>query len=301
MTDQRFKYYTGYEVDNEPSDDEDEIPCTTAITGDHVNSDSSDDEFDRPLRAFIEKTMSQGANKKDSSSTSTTSNTFANEMEDELDQIYQNFIKRGTFELPISTQKTQEVKKIVVNEKNEDDSDDEDDEKNEAVVNKDDEEKINDDLLYDPDEEEEDEKWMTKERLKSRGVNEIEKLDASALGPTDAVLNCPGCMVLVCHDCQRHETNRNQYRAMFVFNCAIDENRPVHVTVANSQKSSKRKKKNSNKRFKTDDPLAISDAQEAENEHDILRPVLCSECGTELGAYEPKEELYHFSNVLVSH
>ena len=77
---------------------------------------------------------------------------------------------------------------------------------------------------------------------------------------------------------------------MFVFNCAIDENRPVHVTMANSQKSSKQKKKNSNKRFKTDDPLAINDTPESESEHDILRPVLCSECGTELGVYEPKEE-----------
>jgi hypothetical protein len=40
---------------------------------------------------------------KNKSSTSTVSNAFANEMEDELDQIYQNFISRGTFELPISS------------------------------------------------------------------------------------------------------------------------------------------------------------------------------------------------------
>lgn len=39
MTDQRFKYYTGYEVDNELSDEEDEIPCTKAITQDHLSSD----------------------------------------------------------------------------------------------------------------------------------------------------------------------------------------------------------------------------------------------------------------------
>jgi hypothetical protein len=40
---------------------------------------------------------------KNKTSTSTVSNTFANEMEDELDQIYHNFISRGTFELPISS------------------------------------------------------------------------------------------------------------------------------------------------------------------------------------------------------
>jgi hypothetical protein len=39
MTDQRFKYYTGYEVDNEPSEDEDDLPCNTVITDGNVNSD----------------------------------------------------------------------------------------------------------------------------------------------------------------------------------------------------------------------------------------------------------------------
>ena len=59
---------------------------------------SSADEFDEPLREFIQKSMSETK-----PSTSTASNTFANEMEDELDQIYHNFISRGTFELPISS------------------------------------------------------------------------------------------------------------------------------------------------------------------------------------------------------
>jgi len=89
--------------------------------------------------------MSQSSKNKSSSSTATVSNAFKNEMEDELDQIYHNFISRGTFELPISSkfsnlfifiictfsflaQKTQEKKKVVLNEKDEDDSDDEDDE-----------------------------------------------------------------------------------------------------------------------------------------------------------------------------
>jgi hypothetical protein len=151
-------------------------------------------------------------------------------------------------------------------------------------------------------------------------VNNTQKPDVSSLGPTDAVLNCPGCMVLVCHDCQRylknlfilffsyilfflhrHETNRNQYRAMFVFNCTIDENRTAPVPKSNSQKSSKQKKNNSNKRFKTDESTSLNNEEEQESNDDILRPVLCSECGTELGVYEPKEELYHFANVLASH
>jgi hypothetical protein len=47
--------------------------------------------------------MSQSSKNKNSSTTSTVSNAFANEMEDELDQIYHNFISRGTFELPLSS------------------------------------------------------------------------------------------------------------------------------------------------------------------------------------------------------
>lgn len=47
--------------------------------------------------------MSQANSKKPSSTVSAASNAFADEMEDELDQIYHNFISRGTFELPISS------------------------------------------------------------------------------------------------------------------------------------------------------------------------------------------------------
>jgi hypothetical protein len=85
---------------------------------------------------------------------------------------------------------------------------------------------------------------------------------------------------------------------MFVFNCTIDENRIASVSKSNSQKSSKEKKKNNNKRFKTDESNPVNDE---ESNDEILRPVLCSECATELGVYEPKEELYHFANVLASH
>jgi hypothetical protein len=47
--------------------------------------------------------MSQSNKTKNCATTSTVSNAFENEMEDELDQIYHNFITRGTFELPLSS------------------------------------------------------------------------------------------------------------------------------------------------------------------------------------------------------
>ncbi|XP_016488202.1 uncharacterized protein LOC107808218 isoform X2 [Nicotiana tabacum] len=38
---------------------------------------------------------------------------------------------------------------------------------------------------------------------------------------SDAILNCPACFTTLCLDCQRHEKNVTQYRAMFVVNCKI--------------------------------------------------------------------------------
>ncbi|GFR39703.1 hypothetical protein Agub_g182, partial [Astrephomene gubernaculifera] len=40
---------------------------------------------------------------------------------------------------------------------------------------------------------------------------------------SDAVLSCPGCFTTLCIDCQRHEKFHQQYRAMFVMNCQVEE------------------------------------------------------------------------------
>ena len=64
---------------------------------------SSDEEFDRPIREYLEKTMAQPQKKTDIRCTSTGTTAFAHEMDDELDQIYQNFLSRGTFQLPLAS------------------------------------------------------------------------------------------------------------------------------------------------------------------------------------------------------
>ena len=89
---------------------------------------------------------------------------------------------------------------------------------------------------------------------------------------------------------------------MFVFNCTIDQNRVSSVLSFNGEKSSKKKRINQNKRFKSDETNSTNSHEDEQIPVDeILRPIICSECGTELGVYEPKEELYHFANVLASH
>lgn len=49
----------------------------------------------------------------------------------------------------------------------------------------------------------------------------MEKTHKKAEG-SDAVLNCPACLTVICIDCQRHEKYHTQYRAMFYLNCVVD-------------------------------------------------------------------------------
>ncbi|KAH9406382.1 hypothetical protein TYRP_013356, partial [Tyrophagus putrescentiae] len=50
---------------------------------------------------------------------------------------------------------------------------------------------------------------------------------ATTTTSSDATLNCPCCLTLLCLDCQRHQLYRTQYRAMFVLNCRVDYGRQL--------------------------------------------------------------------------
>jgi hypothetical protein len=73
-------------------------------------------------------------------------------------------------------------------------------------------------LFYDPEADEADEKWIADKRdeyLRISGdpsTSLSSKLTGKGIKKTDAVLNCPSCMSLLCLDCQRHETYKTQYR-----------------------------------------------------------------------------------------
>ncbi|GLI60556.1 hypothetical protein VaNZ11_002714, partial [Volvox africanus] len=107
---------------------------------------------------------------------------------------------------------------------------------------------------------------------------------------SDAVLSCPGCFTTLCIDCQRHEKYHNQYRAMFVMNCSVEEDEQggeggggafnPAVGEGGCRGGSRRSKR------------ARGSAQ--------YRRVCCSVCGTEVGALEVAEELYHFYHIFPS-
>lgn len=122
------------------------------------------------------------------------------------------------------------------------------------------------DIFYDPKADDEDEAWVQEQRRST-------EVEGKKCRKTDAVLNCPCCMTLLCLDCQRHVKYRTQYRAMFVFNCTVDRTKKLEF-------KSKKGKKSKNKTG--------------------YYAVKCEVCATQVGVYD-EDEVYHFFNTLSSH
>ncbi|KAM6445646.1 E2F-associated phosphoprotein [Rhynochetos jubatus] len=147
----------------------------------------------------------------------------------------------------------------------------------------------NDELLYDPEEDSRDQEWVD---LQRRGYHNqrkaLQQTKPSAVPNSDAVLNCPACMTTLCLDCQRHESYKTQYRAMFVMNCIVNKEEVL--------KYRKKLKKRSKKMKHSKETTSIQSNEEEE----VYHPVLCTECSTEVAVMD-KDEVFHFFNVLASH
>jgi len=62
----------------------------------------------------------------------------------------------------------------------------------------------NDDLLYDPEMDNDDERWINCQRRRYQPKTvQAGDVASQRLPNSDAVLNCPACMSLLCLDCQR--------------------------------------------------------------------------------------------------
>ncbi|NXS54135.1 EAPP protein, partial [Brachypteracias leptosomus] len=144
----------------------------------------------------------------------------------------------------------------------------------------------NDELLYDPEEDSRDQEWVD---LQRRGYHRQRRARPAAAPSSDAVLNCPACMTTLCLDCQRHESYKTQYRAMFVMNCVVNREEIL--------KYRKKLKKRNKKMKHSKEATTIQSNQE---EEEVYHPVLCTECSTEVAVMD-KDEVFHFFNVLASH
>nr|CDS28339.1 e2F associated phosphoprotein [Hymenolepis microstoma] len=130
-------------------------------------------------------------------------------------------------------------------------------------------EQPDDDLLYDPEE----------DKINERFTKHLQKANQNGQvcdETTDAILNCPGCMSLLCLNCQRHSKYKTQYRAMFTFNCKIADD-TTHV------------------------PAVIDLSKDASSATiEDLKKVVCEVCNTPVGLLD-SNGVYHLFNVLASH
>nr|XP_004661920.1 E2F-associated phosphoprotein isoform X1 [Jaculus jaculus] len=152
----------------------------------------------------------------------------------------------------------------------------------------------NDELLYDPEKDNRDQAWVDAQRRGYHGFGLQRPCQRQQPVPnSDAVLNCPACMTTLCLDCQRHESYKTQYRAMFVMNCSVNKEEILRY-----KNPASRKKRRVYKKMKSSQEPP---SQQAETEvEEIYHPVMCTECSTEVAVYD-KDEVFHFFNVLASH
>lgn len=133
-------------------------------------------------------------------------------------------------------------------------------------------------------EKEEKEKQSTNKHKETEAAEANRKRGLKALPLSDALLNCAACMCILCLDCQKHDKYENQFRAMFVHNCKIEETENLFF------RENTRKYKS--KKARTNDYEVNADDQ-------AYHPVKCTECETVVGVYD-QDEIYHFFNVLAS-
>lgn len=150
----------------------------------------------------------------------------------------------------------------------------------------------NDELLYDPEKDNRDQAWVDAQRRGYHGFG-LQRLrqQQQPVPNSDAVLNCPACMTTLCLDCQRHESYKTQYRAMFVMNCSVNKEEVLRYKNPDNRKKRWGYKK---LRPNQEDPAQQEEAEET------YHPVMCTECSTEVAVYD-KDEVFHFFNVLASH
>ncbi|XP_012782313.2 E2F-associated phosphoprotein isoform X2 [Ochotona princeps] len=152
----------------------------------------------------------------------------------------------------------------------------------------------NDELLYDPEKDNRDQAWVDAQRRGYHGFGlQRPRQQQQPVPSSDAVLNCPACMTTLCLDCQRHESYKTQYRAMFVMNCSVNKEEVLRYKAPENRKRWRGRKK-----MRSNQEDAVQQVETAVEE--TYHPVLCSECSTEVAVFD-KDEVFHFFNVLASH
>ncbi len=148
---------------------------------------SSDDEIEKDFVGY----------KKPVKANKGISNQFEKEMDFNLSKIITSIGKSSE----------EQLKNVVdVQQEEESDTDSEVEEATGQRVTKKRQHFTNDDLFYDPKMDEADEEWINEQRMTFKNFKNEEVVKKSQMikpPDSDAVLNCPCCMIMVCMDCQR--------------------------------------------------------------------------------------------------
>ncbi|XP_054825989.1 E2F-associated phosphoprotein [Eublepharis macularius] len=268
---------------------------------------SSEDEVDVLLHGTPEQKRKLIRECLTGESESSSEDEFQKEMEAELDCTMKNIEGKWKLQLTGAASTAGQSGTVTTSKYYDDIYFDSDSEEEDKVVSQEVKKKrkhkqrripTNDELLYDPEEDKRDQEWVDRQRRRYHNIRSAQTEGKQAKLPvipsSDAVLNCPACMTTLCLDCQRHETYRTQYRAMFVMNCTV-----IKEEILKYKGPLNKKTKRVHKKIKQSIE-SVAGLEKQEEEEEIYHPVKCTECSTEVAVLD-KDEVFHFFNVLASH
>ncbi|CAL8095376.1 unnamed protein product [Calicophoron daubneyi] len=139
------------------------------------------------------------------------------------------------------------------------------------------------DLFYDENEDELNSQWVA------------ENLPGGDSKNSDAVLNCPGCMVVLSLDCRRDPRFRTRYTSACPINCLVDE---THILDdAPAEKTTKQRRRNRS----LDKDSSVGPGEARMDSLSDRFAVNCEVCGVQVGTKSRDSAVINFSNVIASH
>ncbi|KAI3643147.1 hypothetical protein MP228_012702 [Amoeboaphelidium protococcarum] len=133
------------------------------------------------------------------------------------------------------------------------------------------------DPLYDPNSDLIDDLWLIQQSQSYRHGPDDDFV-------SDAVLQCPNCLVILCIDYQRHVKYEGQYRAMFVNNCRVNSDQ-IAIFDQTGQIVSFQKEN------------IVRSSQQRLEQQEAYHPVECAQCQCEV-AFLDSDQVFHFCNVI---
>lgn len=140
---------------------------------------------------------------------------------------------------------------------------------------------------YDEHEDDQDEAFVIQQQqMDSKNMN------------SDAILSCPCCLTTLCRDCQQHERYKDQFRAMFVMNIAVQWNRALLYDDESKKMVGCCIPEPSTTTSKSVTMPVLK--KDPETGQPVYYNVICGQCQTTVAALDMNDEVYHFYGCIAS-